>query len=494
MSQNGTNRMSKGSSFQQRRTQSIDEYSLKMLNHEVFEENEQNSNKKNFDGSCETIDESNDNYEYNTLSRTNSRKPWNTRCRMFKRSRSGFAPSPHCNFGPKATLKKIQNNNQLIIIQDPSSQRLQWITPPTQILIIRKPGNSTVPEFRQLVLNLSERNLIVYIELSDQMFLPLDVADSGTKQLVEHCKVFDKENDIADIDLAICLGGDGTLLHASSLFQKSCPPILSFSLGSLGFLTPFDFKFHDKILNEVLSGNVAVLLRTRLSCVIEKDASDTNVVPSTADVTLRPNDKITLDNDHGKTYLTLNEVVIDRGPNSYLSNLDLYINDRFITKVQGDGLIVSTPTGSTAYGMAAGASMVHPNVPAMIVCPICPHSLSFRPIVVPAGIELDVRVSEDSRLTAWLSVDGRNRLELHQSDSVKITTSVYPMPCICRFDQLGDWFENLATILHWNLRKPQSSLDTDLDLQLDEETQTAKDDNKDLLFMSSKNSSLETEL
>jgi len=96
-------------------------------------------------------------------------------------------------------------------------------------------------------------------------------------------------------------------------------------------------------------------------------------------------------------------------------------------------LIISTPTGSTAYAMAgknsleefyfissfyslAGASMVHPNVPAMVICPICPHSLSFRPIVVPAGIELKVKVSEDTRLTAWLSVDGRNRHELQQQD------------------------------------------------------------------------------
>ncbi|CAF3950866.1 unnamed protein product [Rotaria sordida] len=123
--------------------------------------------------------------------------------------------------------------------------------------------------------------------------------------------------------------------------------------------------------------------------------------------------------------------------------------------------------------MAAGSSMVHPNVPAMVICPICPHSLSFRPIVVPAGIELKVKVSEDTRLTAWLSVDGRNRHELHQQDSVHITTSVYPVPSICRFDQLGDWFESLADILHWNLRKAQGGLggseSPERDVQLNED-------------------------
>ena len=88
--------------------------------------------------------------------------------------------------------------------------------------------------------------------------------------------------------------------------------------------------------------------------------------------------------------LVLNEVVIDRGPSPYLSNIDLYLDGKLITSVQGDGLIVSTPTGSTAYAVAAGASMMHPSVPAIMVTPICPHSLSFRPIVVPAGVELKV--------------------------------------------------------------------------------------------------------
>lgn len=89
-------------------------------------------------------------------------------------------------------------------------------------------------------------------------------------------------------------------------------------------------------------------------------------------------------------FQVLNEVVIDRGPSPYLSNIDLFLDGKYITSVQGDGLIVSTPTGSTAYAVAAGASMIHPSVPAIMVTPICPHSLSFRPIVVPAGVELKV--------------------------------------------------------------------------------------------------------
>lgn len=166
-----------------------------------------------------------------------------------------------------------------------------------------------------------------------------------------------------------------------------------------------------------------------------------------------------LDTDPGKQavqYQVLNEVVIDRGPSSYLSNVDVYLDGHLITTVQGDGVIVSTPTGSTAYAAAAGASMVHPNVPAIMVTPICPHSLSFRPIVVPAGVELQITLSPEARNTAWVSFDGRKRQEIHHGDSISITTSRYPLPSICVRDAVSDWFESLAQCLHWNVRKQQA--------------------------------------
>ncbi|CAF2103749.1 unnamed protein product [Rotaria magnacalcarata] len=471
MNQNLKNGTSKSSASNQRRTQSVDGYSLPNLNNEFYGIDAKHSNGISSSGNHEMMKESDDDSECVPLPRINSR-PIVKKC---WRARSVFAPSPKCNFGPKGTLKKIKNDQELIIIQDPCTQRLHWISSPNNILVIRKPGQSTVVEFRILVVKLLKRRLNVFVETDDRTHLHI-TTDSDLQENIERCIPLDKKNDLCKIDLVICLGGDGTLLHASSLFQKSCPPVLSFSMGSLGFLTPFDFKFHENILNEVLSGKVAVLLRTRLNCTIIKEGSDNVLTSDTPDDSVRTNETNTSNNVGGMSHLALNEVVIDRGPNSYLSNLDLYINDKFITKVQGDGLILSTPTGSTAYGMAAGASMVHPNVPAMVICPICPHSLSFRPIVVPAGIELTVKVSQDSRLTAWLSVDGRNQHELHQYDSVKITTSVYPVPCICRFDQVGDWFQSLADILHWNIRKPQLNLDTDQEIQRDEQMQMQDDE------------------
>lgn len=424
----------------ERRAISVDEYALSMMDKNY---DEKRTNGKMINGKYQQVTKqrSDDDYVCALLPRTNNRPSAKTCWRR----RTAFAPSPNCDFGPKCTLKQAKNKADLVVLQDPSSQRLHWVSTPDHLLIIRKPGQSTLKEFRKIVEDLLRRRVNIYIESTDREYLSFDHNDI-LKENVARCHDFNTQTNMDQIDLIICLGGDGTLLHVSSIYQKSCPPILSFSMGSLGFLTPFDFKNHESILNEVLAGDIAVLLRTRLKCQLIKDNSSSEDKTKESEET---------------TSLALNEVVIDRGPNSYLSNLDLYVNDRFITKVQGDGLIISTPTGSTAYAMAAGASMVHPNVPCMVICPVCPHSLSFRPIVVPAGIELTVKVSDDSRLTAWLSVDGRNRLELQQQDCVKITTSVYPVPSICRFDQLGDWFESLASILHWNLRKSQLNLDND---------------------------------
>ena len=124
------------------------------------------------------------------------------------------------------------------------------------------------------------------------------------------------------------------------------------------------------------------------------------------------------------------------------------------------GLIISTPTGSTAYAMAAGASMSHPSVPSIIIAPICPHSLSFRPIVVPATVNLKICLAKDARHTAWFSVDGRANTELKHGHQITLTTSKFPLPSICRNDQLNDWFEGLATCLHWNERQKQLPLNS----------------------------------
>ncbi|XP_074031938.1 NAD kinase isoform X2 [Leptinotarsa decemlineata] len=388
----------------------------------------------------------------------------------FRRTRSLNAPSPVQQFGPCGRIMK--NSSMVMIIQDPASQRLTWYKPPLTVLVIKKVRDANVYlPFVQLVHWLiQEKRMVVFVESTVMDDTNLDQYKSFTKIKDSLMTFRDGKDDLTDkIDFIICLGGDGTLLYASQLFQQSVPPVMAFHLGSLGFLTPFQFdNFQDQV-NNVLEGHAALTLRSRLRCIVMKK-TDTGKSCDKSKIA-----------DVPTNVLVLNEVVIDRGPSPYLSNIDLYLDGKHITSVQGDGLIVSTPTGSTAYAVAAGASMIHPSVPAIMVTPICPHSLSFRPIVVPAGVELKISVSPDSRNTSWVSFDGRNRQELAHGDSLRVTTSVYPVPSICAQDQITDWFDSLAECLHWNVRKKQKHLDELTDLTHSSSYDTLDSLDRDLL-------------
>ncbi|KAK5889290.1 hypothetical protein CesoFtcFv8_015306 [Champsocephalus esox] len=376
-------------------------------------------------------------------------------------------PYPATHFGPKACI--LPNPTSVMHIQDPASQRLTWNKPPVNVLVIRKiRDESLVEPFKELCRFLvEEKQMMVYVErrVADDATLSKDEAFGSIRNQL--CTFREGYDDISDcIDLIICLGGDGTLLYASSLFQGSVPPVMAFHLGSLGFLTPFKFESYKTEVAKVFEGNAAITLRSRLKVKVVKDMLQrTGQQPSSRETQQQEHNGLLphthTNSEAGKVTLqlqVLNEVVVDRGPSSYLSNVDLYLDGRLITSVQGDGVIVSTPTGSTAYAAAAGASMIHPNVPAIMVTPICPHSLSFRPIVVPAGVELMITLSPDARNTAWVSFDGRKRQEIQHGDCIKITTSCYPVPSICCHDLVYDWFESLAQCLHWNVRKRQERL------------------------------------
>ena len=145
------------------------------------------------------------------------------------------------------------------------------------------------------------------------------------------------------------------------------------------------------------------------------------------------------------TFQVMNDIVIDRGPSAYMSQLELFVEDRHLTTVQADGLVISTPTGSTAYSLAAGGSVVHPEVPSILLTPICAHSLSFRPMLLPDSVELKIQVPIDSRNTAWASFDGRHRMELQQGDFIMIELSRFPVPTICNVDQVNR--ETIETFL-----------------------------------------------
>ncbi|NP_001154910.1 NAD kinase [Strongylocentrotus purpuratus] len=388
--------------------------------------------------------------------RRNARMGWSA---LIRRTRSINAPVPSPSFGPKAMLKRVPVS-QIMHVTDPSSQRLVWKATPLSVLIIKKIFDTSVlGPFKEMTKWLSqEKNLVIYVEGKVQEDEDL-LANKEFSTLMKKFKTFKEGDDLSDrIDFIICLGGDGTLLWASSLFQEgSVPPVMAYHLGSLGFLTPFEFEDFKGSVNVFLEGNAAVTLRSRLKCLIFENSEIPNGLEVDNSDALKPPSKKPDPPNLKFKFQVMNDVVIDRGPSPYLSNLDLFIDGRHVTTVQGDGLIISTPTGSTAYAAAAGAAMVHPNVPAILITPICPHTLSFRPIVVPAGVELKVSVSPDARHTAWASLDGRNRQELKKGFCLRITTSVYPVASVCSIDQICDWFDSLVECLHWNERQTQKS-------------------------------------
>ncbi|KPI43669.1 NAD(+) kinase [Cyphellophora attinorum] len=211
-------------------------------------------------------------------------------------------------------------------------------------------------------------------------------------------------------DLVLTLGGDGTVLFTSWLFQR-----ITASWATQG---------------------MRVNLRMRFTCTVWRQ--DTHPGAEKGAV------------EEGEQFEVLNEMVIDRGPSAYVSNLELYGDDELLTIVQADGCIFSTPTGSTAYSLSAGGSLIHPSIPAILLTPICPHSLSFRPMVLSDTLSLRIAVPQKSRSSAYASFDGKGRIELKQGDYVTLEASQYPFPTVMAGG--NEWVESVQRALRWNVR------------------------------------------
>lgn len=244
-------------------------------------------------------------------------------------------------------------------------------------------------------------------------------------------------------DLVCTLGGDGTLLRASSLFShaESVPPVLSFAMGTLGFLGEFKFREYKRAFREVyMSGapdtysTLSDSLGGTPPCLADSSEDPLDQPLSYADirgkamgsnrtarVLLRNRLKVGVFQPdgtriggapgEGDTY-ALNEVTLHRGSSAHLKIIDVYINNRFLTEAVADGMIISSPTGSTAYSLSSGGSIVHPLVPSLCLTPICPRSLSFRPLVLPANTPITLRLGEKNRgREVEVSIDGHTITE-----------------------------------------------------------------------------------
>ena len=251
-------------------------------------------------------------------------------------------------------------------------------------------------------------------------------------------------------DLVLTLGGDGTVLFTSWLFQRIVPPILSFALGSLGFLTNFPFETYKSTLDRIMEGSgMRVNMRMRFTCTVYRAAGNKRR-SSTSGLSKTTSTPELIEDSQ---FEVLNELVIDRGPSPYVSNLELYGDTHLLTIIQADGCIISTPTGSTAYSLSAGGPLTHPSIPGILLTPICPHTLSFRPMVLSDTLCLRVCVPKASRSTAYASFDGKGRVELRRGDEVRVEAGRYPFPTVVGEGGTGgEWFESVRRALRWNTR------------------------------------------
>lgn len=234
----------------------------------------------------------------------------------------------------------------------------------------------------------------------------------------------------------------------------------------MGFLTKFDYDSYQPTLTRAFNEGITVSLRLRFEGTIMRSNRRTGHSESEHKSRDLVEELIgeEAENLHThrpvKTHNILNEIVLDRGPNPTMSSIEVFGDEEFFTTVQADGICVATPTGSTAYNLAAGGSLCHPDNPVILLTAICAHTLSFRPIILPDTIVLRIGVPYDARTSSWASFDGRERTELCPGDYVTISASRYPFPSVLPLDRRSeDWIDSISRTLNWNSRQRQKAFD-----------------------------------
>jgi len=223
-------------------------------------------------------------------------------------------------------------------------------------------------------------------------------------------------------DMLLVLGGDGTILASARDAATRGIPVLPINMGSLGFLTSFTVEELYPALENVLAGHAIV--NERVLLLVER-------VSNGQIATQRR---------------VLNDAIVHKGTLARMIQLELFIDGAFVCRYRADGLIVATPTGSTAYSMSAGGPIVHPAVESILITPICPHTLSDRPIVVPNSSQLELRLSHDSD-SVFLTLDGQTGVPMQVGDRVHITSAAERLKLIQPPNKT--YFEILRNKLKW---------------------------------------------
>lgn len=230
------------------------------------------------------------------------------------------------------------------------------------------------------------------------------------------------------IDLLIVVGGDGSLLNAAQIAVPKGLPVLGINRGRLGFLTDIPPNEFEKI-ETILKGNYKEEMRFLL------------------DMKAKHNNKVITRG------IALNDVVLLPGDIAKMIEFDIYINDEFVCHQRADGLIVTTPTGSTAYALSGGGPILHPQLDAVALVPMFPHALSSRPIVIDSDSEIKINISRENDVSPYVSHDGRPREPLLPEGSIHISKYQHPLRLIHPRDY--NYYDILRRKLDWEKRTSQ---------------------------------------
>jgi NAD+ kinase len=226
-------------------------------------------------------------------------------------------------------------------------------------------------------------------------------------------------------DIIVVLGGDGTMLSVARLVGEKGIPILGVNTGGLGFLTAVTRDELYEVLDKVLSGECSVEERIMLTACV-----------------FRHSECIA-------EYLVVNDVVVNKGALARIIDLETYIDHSYVATFKADGLIVSSPTGSTAYALSAGGPILYPTLNTIVLAPICPHTLTNRPIVLPDNVVVDI-VMRSLNEDVFLTIDGQVGFSLRQNDTVEVKKSEFKTRLFIPCER--DYFQILRTKLKWGER------------------------------------------
>lgn len=251
------------------------------------------------------------------------------------------------------------------------------------------------------------------------------MTEDQTSQELGFSRGWRKVEIMQQADLAVVLGGDGTMLSVARRAGKREVPILGVNLGSLGFLTATTTAEMFHSVERVLAGEYDVERRSLLEAVLIRDGE---IISS---------------------YQVLNDVVINKGALARIINMETWVDDEYLCTYRADGLIVSTPTGSTAYALAAGGPIIDPAVGIVVLAPICPHTLSNRPIVLPdqANIQVVLRTADEEVI---LTLDGQEGIAMKVGDTVGVKRSGITVAFVQPSNRT--FFDVLRSKLRWGER------------------------------------------